>query len=241
MKKILIFLFLALILLTTPVAAAPDRLVDDADLLSMSEEQQIRTQLDDVSWQYDVDIVIVTVNSTDGKSPQAYADDFFDYSGYSANGVLLLVDMGGRNWWISTTGSCISTFSGNRIDRLGDRVAAKLSNGDYSEACREFIDGCESYLSGAGDTAESGGVQTLLVCAIIGFVIALIVVLVMKSQLKSVRQQNAGVYEKPGSFRLTRAYELFLYRNVTRTQRQQSTGTHISASGRSHGGGGGRF
>ena len=53
--------------------------------------------------------------------------------------------------------------------------------------------------------------------------IALIAVMVMKGQLKSVRQKNAGAYQKADSLHLTQAYELFLYRNVNRTENPKTT------------------
>ena len=58
------------------------RLVDDADLLTDSEEQELNTELDEISEKQQCDVVVVTKNSLDGKSAQDYADDFFDYNGY---------------------------------------------------------------------------------------------------------------------------------------------------------------
>lgn len=241
MKKTL-FLLLACLLLLLPVQAAGQRLVDNAALLTTEEQTQLRQQLDSVSQSYGVDLVIVTVNSLEGKAISAYADDFFDYGGYGSHGVLLLVDMGSRQWYISTTGSCISTFSDSIIDHIGESTAQYLSDGDYEAAFSTFISHCESVLEDPegyeGDSLTGG--ERLVIALIVGFVIALIAVMIMKGQLKSVRQKSADAYQKDGSFHLTQAYELFLYSNVTRTQKQSSS-THTGSSGRSHGGGGGRF
>jgi len=63
----------------------------------------------------------------------------------------------------------------------------------------------------------------LLVCIGIGLLIGLITVLVMRSQLKSVRPQNAAMnYVIPGSFQLRHSRDIFLYRNVTRTPRPKN-------------------
>ena len=84
------------------------RLVDNADLLSNEEEQSLLAQLDEISERQQCDVVIVTVDSLDGKEVVAYADDFYDYNGYGfgqdRDGVLLLVCMGEREYAISTTG-----------------------------------------------------------------------------------------------------------------------------------------
>ena len=62
--------------------AHPARLVDNGDLILDYEEEQIIRILDEKSQKLNFDIVVVTTNSTDGKSSMAYADDFFDYNGY---------------------------------------------------------------------------------------------------------------------------------------------------------------
>ena len=49
------------------------RLVDDADLLTDSEEQELNTELDEISEKQQCDVVVVTENSLDGKSAQDYA------------------------------------------------------------------------------------------------------------------------------------------------------------------------
>ena len=52
-----------------------------------------------------MDLVVVTANTLGGKSPMEYADDYYDYNGYTDDGALLLVSMEDRDWWISTKGS----------------------------------------------------------------------------------------------------------------------------------------
>ena len=53
----------------------------------------------------------------------------------------------------------------------------------------------------------------------IGLVLAWVVVHVMKSQLRSVAfQENAASYVREGSMNLTNSRELFLYRDVHRTE-----------------------
>jgi uncharacterized protein len=69
----------------------------------------------------------------------------------------------------------------------------------------------------------------------------LIVAFVMKGQLKSVRKQyQANVYVKQGSMQLNYTRDIFLYRNVTRTKKQERVESSSSGSGgtaRSKGGG----
>ena len=110
MKRLMLtFLSIVLIvLLAAPVFAAPSRLVDDADLLSTTEEEIIAAKLDEVSQKWSMDVVIVTVDSIGDAAPNAYADDYYDYNGYgfgaNHDGILLLISMEERDLTISTTG-----------------------------------------------------------------------------------------------------------------------------------------
>ena len=56
--------------------------MDDADLRTEHEESVILATLNTVSKKQQADIVIVTVDSLDGKTATEYADDFYDEHGY---------------------------------------------------------------------------------------------------------------------------------------------------------------
>ena len=86
MKKLIISLFTAVTVAFLSVLPAfaekSPRLVDDADLLTYSEKISLAQKLDEISERQNFDVVIVTVDSLQGKSVAAYADDFYDYGGY---------------------------------------------------------------------------------------------------------------------------------------------------------------
>lgn len=261
-KRLMISLFAAMLMLCMALsvtAAQLPRLVDGADLLTDSEEQYILSMLDEVSERQKLDVVIVTANTLDGKSPMAYADDFYDDNGYgfgaSYDGVLLLVSMEDRDWWISTCGYGITAFTDYGIECLADRFLSDLSYGFYADAFETFVEGCDDYITQArnGEPFDIGtepfdAGSALFISAVVGLIAALVIVSSMKAQLKSVYKQTAANYLKQDSLKITDSHELFLYRNVSRTVRQteSSSGgggsrTHTSSSGRSHGGGGGKF
>ena len=78
-----------------PAGSELPRLVDDADLLTDSEEKELNQQLDTVSEEQECDVIIVTVDSLNGKTVEEYADDYYDDNsyGYGENnsGILFLV------------------------------------------------------------------------------------------------------------------------------------------------------
>ena len=243
MKKLCFFLacLFLLVAFTVTVHAAPDRLIDEADLLTVQQEASLEHALDAVSKEYEMDVVIVTTDSLGGKSAQDYADDYYDQNGYADDGVLLLVSMGHRDWSVSTSGKCIRAFNDSALDTIEADVIPCLSRGDYDEAFSRFAQLCSSTM----DAYEAGPSEvSLVICIAVGIIVAFVATGSMKGQLKSVRAQaDARNYVTPGSLQLTKHLDLFLYRNVSRRARPQnnSSGSHSSSSGRSHGGRSGKF
>lgn len=228
-------------------AANADKVVDNADILTDSEEQQLEAKMTGIVDKYGYDIAVVTVNSTDGKSMMAYADDYYDYNYYGEDGLMLLVDMGGRDWWITTDGKGISAFTDKGIQNVGDAVAEYLSDDEYYNAFDLFADLAEEYIDVYETTGRPMGNQKnyfviALISLGIGLVIAAIVCLVLKSQLKTaVLQTNATEYVRKGSKNVTYARDIYLYKKVTSRKIESESSTHTSSSGDTHGGGGGSF
>ena len=235
------------------------RLVDGADLLDMEEEKDLLEQLDEISERQQCDVAVVTTDSLDGKTPEAYADDFYDYNGYGMgednDGMLLLVSMENRKWHISTCGFGIEALTDAGIEYISENFLPDLSDGNYGDAFQIYASLCDDFITQAkeGNAYDVGnmpkGKVSLLwipVSLLIGLVIALVVTGCMRAQLKTVRRQAAAAnYMKPGSMNLKVSRDIFLYRTVTRTERPKEneggSSTHSSSSGETHGGGGGSF
>lgn len=84
----------------------------------------------------------------------------------------------------------------------------------------------------------------ILISLGIGAIVAAIVCLILKSQLKTaVMQTNAKAYVRQGSRNVTYARDIYLYKKVTQRKIESSddSSTHVSSSGDTHGGGGGSF
>lgn len=254
MKKILV-LCLGLLMLfaaTLPAFAeevAPVYLRDDADLLSDAEEQALLSKLQAL----EIHAAVVTTDALGGKSPMAYADDFYDDYCIAEDGILLLISMEDNDWWISTCGYGITAFTDAGIEYMGEQFVPYLSDGDYAEACNVFADLCEDFLRQArtGDPYDSHNLPKMpfnfVIYAVFALVVGLIAALVitggMKNKLKTRMQSYASSYVKKGSMQVTVHKDLYLYSTLARRRRENQGGssTHRSSSGRSHGGGGGKF
>ena len=99
MKKLLPLLLCVLLLLgmSAMAYAAPARIVDDAGLLTDSERSALEEKAASLWDSCRLDVVVVTVDTTYGKSVQTYADDYYDEQGYGYgadnSGILLLLCM----------------------------------------------------------------------------------------------------------------------------------------------------
>ena len=257
--KVLCLIFLMLSL-SVPVYGWSDTplLVDGADLLTNSEEKDLLHTLQNISQNQQMDIVVLTVDSLTGMTARNYADDFYDYNGYEEDGILLLVSMEYRDWYISTTGYGIHAVTDAGIEYMANRFLDDLGDGDYYDAFMTYAELCDAFITQAkNDTPYDVGNMpkgkypfgfSLLISLGIGLVAALIITGVMAAQLKGVSpQHSAKNYVKQGSLNVTRSQDLFINRHVHRQAKPKQTSsgggssTHTSSSGRSHGGGGGKF
>ena len=257
-------------LLATPVLAeesskvSKDYVVDNADLLTQTEENELSEKLQDISDELQFDVVVVTTNSIGSKTATEYADDYFDYNGYGRgsnnDGALFLVDMGDRKWAISTSGYGIEALVDSALDDMEEEIVPYLKSGDYDGAFNEFADltydivndakNGKSYSNSTTSTIKNHkNIGTNLIVAFsIGAGISLIIILVYRSKLKPVKfQKEAKEYIVPGSFNLRRSDDVFLYFNITKVpipknnDSDDSGSFHSSSSGSSHGGSSGSF
>ncbi len=258
--------------LTLTAHAADYPLVnDEAGLLTESEVARLQEKAEEYSEYWQQDIVIYTTNDIGNLSAMEAADDYFDYNGFGQgsnySGVVLLLDMGGREYWISTTGDSITYITDYGIEYIGDEIINELSNGYYADAFDAYLDAVD-YLfnqaasgkvydvSGASNHSSSSSsgqdwsyVFTMAFGTASMIAIVFCVFFIMQLHSKA-RKRSAADYVAGRGLNLTRSRDLYLYSNTRRVRKQENNGggggrggssTHRGSSGRSHGGGGGRF
>ena len=243
MKRVfalLVTLLFCLALAVSASAAQMPRLVDGADLLTDREEAELLENLDAVSEYLQADIVIVTLESCGGYSADLVIEEFYDQYGYgygtNRDGVMLLLSMEERDWRILCNGFAAGAITPRERDAIGEEIVEELSAGAYMDAFEEFAAQCKWEIDGERNGYPFRLGRNLLICLAIGFAVALVATTVMRSKLKSVRSQTgAREYTKPGSMKLTRSTDLYLYRTLDRRRKPKE-----SSSGSRGGGGGGR-
>lgn len=140
--------------------------VDHAKLLTQGQAETLSERLKEIGTAYRCDVIVVTVQSLNGKTAEAYADDYFDYNGYGygatpdadgttvdGDGILLLLAMEDRDFQISTSGYGIKAFTDYGIQTyLEPLFLPYLRENDYSGGFRAFADACDELLK----TARAG-------------------------------------------------------------------------------------
>ncbi len=258
MKRKLSALLAALLLLPVLLLSASavnglglPLICDAADLLTEEEEMALEAQAQALLDTYAMDVVILTVETLDGRLPQEYADDYFDNAGYGAgedrSGMLLLLSMEERDLYISTHGDGIYVLTDYGIQVSTDEMVTYLSAGDYYGGFQLWLDVLPTYFDAFqagspidGYADESGdyyhGTQeelvyyeedvtpSILLSLMVGLPVGGITLLVMRFSMNTKRaQHSAGSYLKDGSYKLTRCQDMFLYSQVTKTPRVQKT------------------
>lgn len=243
-------------------AAGKKSVIDDAGLIKASDEKELDKKIKNIQ-KDKFDVVILTVKSLDGKSAQDYADDYYDNNDYGLDneksGVLFLVSKGDRKYHISTKGAGIKAFTDYGIGRIKEEIKPYLSDGDYFDACDEFLNITKDFVKAYKDgtpydtdnlyNEEIDYVILEVIALVIAFVIALISVGIMRLRMNTAKPKGTAMeYIKKGSFKLTSEKDIFMYSTVTKTAKPKdndnSAGgstTHVSSSGSEHGGGGGSF
>lgn len=199
--------------------------------------------------------------------------DYNGYGMNGNDGILLLICVGGegRQYAYSVTGRGEDIFLSSDMDRLDEAFLPFLRDSDYNDAFLYFADTAAKIVSEStynGDdpyadydyttdpdygytTGEKlrqylfPGFGWLLLALAVGVLLAFIVMAGHKSVLKSVRAQAAAnSYVVDDSMRLTMDRDLFLYRTVTSTPRNDNnrdSSSHTGSSGTSHSGRSGSF
>ena len=229
-------------------AAMPENeqlLYDEADLLTDDQEAELVQKLAEVSHANNAQIVIATIASMNDGDIDSFVDYLYDSMGFgygeNHDGVLLLVCMDPREYRIVSNGYAGVAIGPDQIDTLCDFMETYLPNGHYTSAFHSFADQSGEFLEYylMGSPFKVG--KSLAISLIIGIIAGLIVAFILKGQLKSVRKQDQAYgYVKPGSMTVNIQYDIFLYRTVTRTKKQERVESTSSGSGgtaRSKGGG----
>lgn len=101
------------------------RIVDEADVLTDSEEQSLSDKISNLISKYGYDLVIVTTNSTGSKISEESANEYY-YQGYGVgsdnDGALMLVNAETGEWYITANDNLKNKFTGDDLDNAVSEI-----------------------------------------------------------------------------------------------------------------------
>ena len=238
MKKRIITILLALTLLvclSISVFAESQlwNITDDAGLLSDEEYTQLESYAESVSETYGVGVYVITIDNYEDyyDSPYETAWQFYhEYTlgeGDDRDGIILLLSMDNRQF--------ANFVYGPKADYAFDEHGVLELNDWY---LNHFVAGCEDFLAkaAAGEPVRRSTTGPILLITLGSMVFALIVCLILKGKMKSVRTVTHANAYVVGALNVTASRDQFTHTTETRTKIEKESS---SSSGSSESGGGG--
>lgn len=248
MKKKLLTLLLALLAaltLTVPAWAEQQEgdvfVYDTESLLTDDQWIELETLANQLSWQYDCALYVVTVSDYEeyGSDPYDAAANIYngqDFGiGVQRSGVMLLLSMWDRD-------AALYVRDGDAGEAVGKYAQGLLAE-EYLNYFREddWYGGFHAYLTTCGDFLEQAAqghpvkkplTASLGTGIVIGVVLALAVCLILKGKMKSVRQGvEADEYVTADGLHLTERYDHYTHTTETRQKISKDSGSHSGGGG----------
>ena len=202
--------------------------------------------------QYQIDIVLMTENRRQEGTAQAEADMQYVNRGYGIgegkDGILFLLDMGSREWAISTNGAAMTMFSDYDLSALGDHAASGYFSSD------QYYQGFQSYLKDAKPKEPKGPEDYIIPALVCGLILTILYMASLKSGMKTANmQKDAQDYQRGDAATQIRKRDIFLTSSITKKPIEQKqdnrqhygshnrTTLHKDKHGNMHGGASGKF
>ena len=264
-SDIVFFLLLAVTFMlfhTTEARAEDQRVYDEADLFSDSQEQDLEEKCHSYAQETGADLVILTVDDAQGKSSEAYADDFYDEGGFGfgeeATGAILLIDMDNRMIYISTCGEAIYYMTDARIEEVLNTMDKPMANEAYYKAADIFLEKTRAFLLKdpyARPTLKDRFMASLKrspIYLVLSAIVAAISAMFIRRSEPYKNTVTFQTYQDEANFNIMQFDDILERENTTmhRIIHEERTGgggggggssTHISSGGVTHGGGGHHF
>lgn len=248
-------------IISTPSVDASEKVYDFADLFSEEEELNIYNEVLTFIDATELDLAIVTINYNPKTSTLVYADDFYDYNDFNINGIVYVIDMDNREFYISTSGTAILYYDDYRIESTLTGMDNSMYNGNYKESIDIMINKLSSYQqSGYSSNTETYTLDNgkvvqktpYLTLLIISLIVAIIITIILIKRNKPVKlAKESSRYLAKNGIKITNSQRNFINSHTTShySPRTESSGGHSSSgggihsgsSGISHGGGGHKF
>ena len=237
-------------------------ITDDAGILTSDENTELEAYAQSVSETYGVGVYIVTIDDYSDYYDDPYETAWQIYHEYTLgegddrDGVILLLSMDNRKFATFFYGPQAEyAFNAYGQELLEGYFLDDFRADDWANGCRHFLSGCEYFLSQAasgdpvrqgdyssgGDSSQDSSVSPLRFISwrIIGWIVfssmffSLIVCVLLKGKMRSVRKASAANAYVSGELNLTASRDQYTHTTETRTriEHESSGGSHAESGG----------
>ena len=271
-RRIVCILLVALLLLglcctafaEAPAATEPQlwNITDTVGLLTSDEDLTLEARAEEISAQYGVGIYLLILEDYSEYYDDPYETAYELYHqntlgmGEDRDGVILLMSMSDRKYATFFYGPKAEyAFDAYGQELMEEEFLDNFRDDDWYDGFEDYLEVCDEYLARAeagdpvrGDYSSAGGSDgsgigtTILVCLGISAVIAMIVCLILRGKMKSVRKGTHADAYVTGSLNLTASRDQYTHTTETRTkiEHESSDSSGGDSSACSGGGGSGR-
>ena len=247
-----------------PAATEPQlwNITDTVGLLTSDEDQSLEARAEEISAQYGVGIYLLILEDYSEYYDDPYETAYELYHqntlgmGEDRDGVILLMSMSDRKYATFFYGPKAEyAFDAYGQELMEEEFLDDFRDDDWYDGFEDYLEVCDEYLaraeagdpvrgdySSAGGSSVSGIGTTILICLGISAVIAMIVCLILRGKMKSVRKGTHADAYVTGSLNLTASRDQYTHTTVTRTkiEHESSDSGGGGSSACSGGGGSGR-
>lgn len=247
-----------------PAATEPQlwNITDTVGLLTSDEDLTLEARAEEISAQYGVGIYLLILEDYSEYYDDPYETAYELYHqntlgmGEDRDGVILLMSMSDRKYATFFYGPKAEyAFDAYGQELMEEEFLDNFRDDDWYDGFEDYLEVCDEYLARAeagdpvrGDYSSAGGSDgsgigtTILVCLGISAVIAMIVCLILRGKMKSVRKGTHADAYVTGSLNLTASRDQYTHTTETRTkiEHESSDSDGGGSSACSGGGGSGR-
>lgn len=231
--------------LCVPVLASDgimNYVIDADDLLTYEEWEPLEDQAADISGRHGCGVYVLFLydytaygsGSVYDTASQLYHDENYG-EGEGRNGIMLLVSMSTRDYALFVYGEKAEyTFNSYGLAELEDAFLPSLSENDWCGGFFGYLAACDKYLTqaDAGKPVQESVAQRILPVVGISCGISLVICLVLKSKMKTVRRKRDAMgYVAFGGLNLTERYDRFTHTTETRRHIEKDTSKNESGGG----------
>lgn len=243
-------LFLFAMSFSVTFASMPERMIDvevfdNTQTLSKSEIQSLKDKIQTVQQKHKVKVGIEFLKTIRNADIAGAAHELLNqhYSGEQNGGIIFVVVMDTRNWYVATD-SAMALKIPNAND-IGKKLLPNLKSGDYFGACSAYIDAVDSSLTyysqngAAYNSDDEFNIMAAGAAVLLGILFGMTVRSWLIGSMSNIHHETAATdYLKRETVKFTKNRDTYLYTNTERRPKPSSNSRESSGGGSSGGGGG---